>query len=57
MSDGEMDRELDRLMTLDQLVQSYFSTLAAVEQGAEDDDGTLDRLRDEIDRLTWKYYE
>ncbi len=48
----KLDDELHRLMSVDNAVRAYFSVLAAVEQGAEEDDGTLDKLRDDLGRLT-----
>jgi hypothetical protein len=43
---------LDRLMELDVAVRTYLSCLWAVEQGAEDDDGSIERWRSELERLT-----
>jgi hypothetical protein len=50
MSDFEY--EMQRLLELDTAVRMYLSHLWAVEQGVEEDAGVIDRLRDELGRLT-----
>jgi len=47
-----LEAELDRLMELDRAVGNYLSHLWAVEQGAEEDDGSVDHWRSVLERLT-----
>ena len=47
-----LDRELDRLMHLDEAVRAYLSHVWACEQGADDDGTSADYWRDEMARLT-----
>ena len=44
--------EMRRLIELDTAVRNYLSNVWAVEQGVEEDVGVIDRLRDDLVRLT-----
>jgi hypothetical protein len=47
-----LDDELQRLMDLDNAVRNYLSHLAAVEQGADDDEAPCDYWREQMQLLT-----
>jgi hypothetical protein len=47
-----LDPELRRLQELDQAVRHYLSHLWMCEQEGVRDDGSIDRWRDEMQRLT-----
>ena len=47
-----LDRELDRLMKVDEAVRSYLSHLWAYEQGSMDDGWLVEHWRDRLSSLT-----
>jgi hypothetical protein len=49
---SDFEAEMQRLLELDTAVRNYLGHAWSVEQGAEEDDGTVDLLRDELSRLT-----
>ncbi len=49
---SELDVEMQRLSDLDMAVRNYLSHLYAVEQGADEDSGSVDYWRDRLEMLT-----